>query len=62
LNNLGSKYFPKMSSVPDMNVAHKEVNRVAKKGAPLLFTVNLPGTMSEFYSIFEAVLLSHGMH
>jgi hypothetical protein len=51
-----------MSSVPDMNVAHKEVNRVAKKGAPLLFTVNLPGTMSEFYSIFEAVLLSHGMH
>jgi len=51
-----------LNNVPDMNIALKEANRVAKKGAPLFFTVNLPGTMNEFYSIFEAVLLSHGMH
>jgi ubiquinone/menaquinone biosynthesis C-methylase UbiE len=50
-----------LNNVPDMNTALKEVCRVSKKGTPLLFTVNLPGTMNEFYSIFQSVLDSHGM-
>jgi hypothetical protein len=44
-----------------MSAALKEACRVAKKKTPLLFTVNLPGTMNEFYSIFESVLVSHRM-
>ncbi len=51
-----------LNNVSDMNAALKEVCRVSKKGATLLFTVNLPGTMNEFYGIFESVLQSHGMH
>jgi arsenite methyltransferase len=33
-----------------------ECNRTLKPGGQLVFTVNLPGSMKEFYSIFKAVL------
>jgi arsenite methyltransferase len=51
-----------LNNVPDMLIALKEAYRVAKKGAPLLFTVNLPETMKEFYDIFESVFATHGLN
>jgi arsenite methyltransferase len=48
-----------LNNTADISSAFKETFRVAKQGTPLIFTANLPGTMIEFYSIFESVLSSH---
>lgn len=51
-----------LNNVLDIHLVLTECFRVMKPGAHMVFTVNLPGTMVEFYSIFEAVLLSEGLH
>lgn len=50
-----------LNNTNDLSAALKETHRVAKKNAPLIFTVNLPDTMMVFYQLFEKVLLSHGL-
>jgi ubiquinone/menaquinone biosynthesis C-methylase UbiE len=45
-----------VNNVEDPAVVFKECYRVSKPGAQFLFTVNLPGSMIEFYDVFEAVL------
>lgn len=37
----------------------KECSRVCKKGGNLIFTVNLPETMNNFYSLFKKVLIEN---
>ncbi|MCI0495820.1 class I SAM-dependent methyltransferase [candidate division KSB1 bacterium] len=49
-----------MNNVNDTEVALQECSRVACAGAQMVLTVNLPGTMKEFYSIFEEVLAAQG--
>lgn len=49
------------NNVVDQEQTFREIFRVAKTGAQLLFTVNLPGTMHEFYEVFETTLTAHGM-
>ena len=51
-----------INNTKDIPAALKECNRIAKKGTPLIFTVNLPDTMIEFYSIFLNVLSLHGLN
>jgi ubiquinone/menaquinone biosynthesis C-methylase UbiE len=51
-----------LNNVNDLTAALKESFRVAKKNAPLIFTVNLPDTMITFYNIFEKVLNNHGLN
>lgn len=48
-----------LNNVYDINKVLAECNRLMKPGAKLIFTVNLPGTMVEFYKIFEEILLKH---
>lgn len=48
-----------LNNVTDLSKVLKETYRVAKIRAPLIFTVNLPGTMHEFYEIFRQILISH---
>lgn len=45
-----------LNNVQDLDQAIRECARVAARGAQLLITQNLDGTMKEFYSIFEKVL------
>jgi arsenite methyltransferase len=45
-----------INNVEDDKLVMKEVGRVAKKGAQLIITVNLPDTMIEFYDIFKMIL------
>ena len=45
-----------VNNVEDPSGVFKECFRVCKPGAQFLFTVNLPGSMLEFYDVFEAVL------
>jgi len=45
-----------VNNVEDPHKVFKECFRVSKTGAQFLFTVNLPGSMIEFYDVFEAVL------
>jgi ubiquinone/menaquinone biosynthesis C-methylase UbiE len=51
-----------LNNVNDLSAALKESFRVAKKNAPLIFTVNLPETMITFYHIFEKVLSNHDLN
>lgn len=50
-----------LNNVKDEKQALRECFRVAKPGAQLVTTFNLPHTMTEFYDILEAVLNLHGM-
>ena len=49
------------NNVDDEPRAYAELARVAKPGAQLVVTMNLPGTMIEFYSTFEQVLEERGL-
>jgi arsenite methyltransferase len=44
------------NNVEDEEMVFAEISRVAKKGAQLVLTVNLPETMKEFYQVYEKVL------
>jgi arsenite methyltransferase len=46
-----------LNNVQDLEKVLSEIHRVSKKGAQLVFTLNLPQTMKEFYEIYEGVLL-----
>jgi arsenite methyltransferase len=45
-----------LNNVEDLQKSLAECFRSCKKGGRLIFTVNLPDTMKEFYRIFESVL------
>jgi ubiquinone/menaquinone biosynthesis C-methylase UbiE len=49
------------NNVEDEERAFQEIARVAKPGAQLLFTCNLPETMHEFYDLFDALLAARGL-
>lgn len=49
------------NNVDDEDRVFAELGRVAKPGAQLTLTMNLPGTMREFYDVFEQVLSARGM-
>ena len=49
------------NNVDDEARAYAELARVAKPGAQLVLTMNLPGTMLEFYSTLERVLNELGL-
>lgn len=49
------------NNVDDEVRVFAELGRVAKPGAQLTLTMNLPGTMREFYDVFEQVLSARGM-
>jgi len=46
-----------LNNVEDQSKAFGECYRVARPGAQMVITMNLPHTMIEFYGIFEQVLL-----
>jgi ubiquinone/menaquinone biosynthesis C-methylase UbiE len=45
-----------LNNVQDLPKSLQEIKRVCKRGAELLFTMNSPDSMMEFYSILEDVL------
>jgi ubiquinone/menaquinone biosynthesis C-methylase UbiE len=45
-----------LNNVQDLGKSLAECFRTCKKGGHLIFTINLPETMKEFYAIFESVL------
>ncbi len=49
-----------INNVADQPKAVAECARVCKPGAQLLITANLPGTMREFYDVYEETLRSLG--
>lgn len=51
-----------LNNVEDQARAVAECYRVCRRGAQILFTVNLPDTMREFYDIYEQVLRETGLH
>jgi len=42
-------------------IALSEINRVLKQSGQVILTMNLPGTMHEFYDVFKTVLKNHGL-
>jgi arsenite methyltransferase len=48
-----------LNNVQDLKKSLSECFRTCKKGGRLIFTMNLPETMKEFYKTFEAVLKDH---
>ena len=48
-----------INNVADLPKTLRECSRVAKKDAQFVATVNLPGTMLEFYNIFEEILIEN---
>jgi arsenite methyltransferase len=48
-----------LNNVQDVEKSLAECFRTCKKGGHLIFTINLPETMKEFYKIFETVLREH---
>jgi len=50
-----------LNNVQELERALAECHRVARTGAQLVHTFNLPDTMGEFYSSLKAVLEEHGM-
>jgi len=48
-----------LNNVEDLQKSLAECFRTCKKGGRLIFTINLPDTMKEFYRIFESVLKDH---
>lgn len=47
-----------LNNVSDIDKVLAECLRIMKPEASLIFTVNLPGTMQEFYKVFEEILLA----
>ncbi len=50
-----------INNVDDDELAMRDIARVAKPGAQLVITVNLPSTFIEFYEIFAEVLKDNNM-
>jgi arsenite methyltransferase len=50
-----------LNNVEDVAQALAECRRVAKRGAQLVLTQNLPETMRAFYDVYEAVLTECGL-
>jgi arsenite methyltransferase len=48
-----------LNNVEDLEKSLAECFRTCKKSGRLIFTINLPDTMKEFYEIFETVLKDH---
>jgi arsenite methyltransferase len=48
-----------LNNVEDLGKSLAECFRTCKKSGRLIFTINLPDTMKEFYEIFESVLKDH---
>jgi arsenite methyltransferase len=48
-----------INNIEDQPKAIREIARVCKPGAQFVFTVNLPATMKEFYSVFKKVLVKN---
>jgi arsenite methyltransferase len=48
-----------LNNVQDLQKSLVECFRTCKKGGRLIFTINLPDTMKEFYRIFGSVLKDH---
>jgi arsenite methyltransferase len=48
-----------LNNVEDLGKSLAECFRTCKKSGRLIFTINLPETMKEFYAIFESVLKNH---
>ncbi|MCE1189422.1 MAG: methyltransferase domain-containing protein [Ignavibacteria bacterium] len=51
-----------INNVQDINKVMSEAARVARFGAQLIVTVNLEGTMAEFYTVFMQVLHDFGLN
>ena len=49
-----------INNVRDDKKVFSEINRVSKKNAQLIITVNLPETMHEFYSVYKEILQDLG--
>jgi arsenite methyltransferase len=49
-----------LNNVSSLKDALKECHRVSKKSATMIFTANLPGTMSTFYEAFKNLLQDTG--
>jgi ubiquinone/menaquinone biosynthesis C-methylase UbiE len=49
-----------LNNVSSLNDALRECRRVSKKGASMIFTANLPKTMSTFYEVFKSLLQDTG--
>jgi ubiquinone/menaquinone biosynthesis C-methylase UbiE len=50
------------NNVDDEEVVYREIARVAKPGAQIVLTMNLPDTMKEFYDVYREVLKTREMH
>jgi arsenite methyltransferase len=50
-----------LNNVDDLNKVLSECSRISKIGSQLVFTYNTDKTMSEFYNVFEEVLLEKNM-
>lgn len=50
-----------LNNVADVDKSLGEIHRVLKGKGQLVITINLPGTMHEFYDAFKLVLKNHGM-
>jgi ubiquinone/menaquinone biosynthesis C-methylase UbiE len=50
-----------LNNVNDINSVLSECRRISKIGAQLVFTYNTDGTMNEFYSVLEELLLEKNM-
>jgi ubiquinone/menaquinone biosynthesis C-methylase UbiE len=51
-----------LNNTKDFNMAISECSRVLRPGGKLLFTMNLDGTMKEFYEIMEEVLMERALN
>jgi ubiquinone/menaquinone biosynthesis C-methylase UbiE len=50
------------NNVDDEERVFQEISRVAKPGAQVVLTMNLPDTMNEFYEVYREVLKAAGKH
>lgn len=50
-----------LNNVENIDQTLSEVHRVLKAKGQMVITMNLPGTMYEFYDVFKSVLKSHNM-
>lgn len=51
-----------LNNVNDINRVLKECSRILKTGGQFLHSLNLEGTMIEFYRVFEKTLSEFGLH
>jgi len=50
-----------LNNVRDLKKSLDECFRVSQRGAQMVLTMNLPGTLGEFYDVFEEVLSEYGL-